>query len=240
MLNNTSEITFFDGNKVFSTALFFAPLIISRVVKDSNKSHVKINLNHLQHPHSYEINDFNDVFIHTDIEKTIRIRKKLLDKMSSENLSTFNEMSTKKIKNSPYYVNIKQIGGHGMVDGKINKDFYCLVSPKFEYDLENQITDDINNCLTPAGRGGGIRVNSYNEAVNIFEFMKTKVARFFMSFTKIDQNIWDGDMLSILPYLDFTKKWDDESLFKYFELENDLIEYINEYIEPIYEYEKSK
>jgi hypothetical protein len=239
MLNNTSEITFFDGNKVFPTALFFAPLIISRVVKDSNKSHVKINLNHLQHPHSYEINDFNDVFIHTDIEKTIRIRKKLLDKMSSENLSTFNEMSTKKIKNSPYYVNIKQIGGHGMVNGKINKDFYCLVSPKFEYDLNNQITSDLNDCLTPAGRGGGIRANSYDEAVNIFEFMKTKVARFFISFTKIDQNIWDGDMLSILPYLDFTKKWDDESLFKYFELEDDLIEYINEYIEPIYEYEKS-
>jgi hypothetical protein len=239
MLNNTSEITFFDGNKVFSTALFFAPLIISRVIKDSNKSHVKINLNHLQHPHSYEINDFNDVFIHTDIEKTIRIRKKLLDKMSSENLSTFNEMSTKKIKNSPYYVNIKQIGGHGMVNGKINKDFYCLVSPKFEYDLNNQITSDLNDCLTPAGRGGGIRANSYDEAVNIFEFMKTKVARFFISFTKIDQNIWDGDMLSILPYLDFTKKWDDESLFKYFELEDDLIEYINEYIEPIYEYEKS-
>jgi hypothetical protein len=239
MLNNTSEITFFDGNTVFHTAQFFAPLIVSRVKKDSNKSLVKINSNHLKSPYSYEISDFNDAFIHSNVEKTIRIRKKLLDKVNTEQLPNFNEMSTKKIKNSPYYVNIKQIGGHGMVDGKINKDFYCLISPKFEYDLENQITNDINNCLTPAGRGGGIRTNSYNEAVNIFEFMKTKSARFFISLTKIDQNIWDGDMLSILPYLDFTKKWNDANIFEYFELEDDLIEYINEYIEPIYDYEKS-
>ena len=239
MLNNTSEITFFDGNPIFHTAQFFSPLIVSRVKKDSNISSVKINSNHLQKPYSYEIYDFNDAFIHSNVEKTIRIRKKLLDKINNANLSNFNEMSTKKIKNSPYYVNIKQIGGHGMVDGKINKDFYCLVSPKFEYDLVNQITDDINNCLTPAGRGGGIRANSYDEAINIFEFMKTKSARFFISLTKIDQNIWDGNMLSILPYLDFTKKWNDESLFKYFELEDDLVEYIKEYIEPIYDYEKS-
>jgi hypothetical protein len=239
MINNTSEITFFDGNKVFHTAQFFAPLIISRVKKDSNKSLVKINSNHLKLPYSYEISDFNDAFIHSNVEKTIRIRKKLLDKVNNEQLLNFNEMSTKKIKNSPYYVNIKQIGGHGMVDGKINKDFYCLVSPKFEYDIDNQITDDINNCLTPAGRGGGIRANSYNEAVNIFEFMKTKSARFFISLTKIDQNIWDGDMLSILPYLDFTKKWNDTNIFEYFQLEDELIQYINEYIEPIYDYEKS-
>jgi hypothetical protein len=240
MLNNTSEITFFDGNKVFNTAQFFAPLIISKVKKDANKSSVKINSNHLKSPYSYEVSDFNDVFIHSNVEKTIRIRKKLLDKIDTEQLSNFNEMSTKKIKNSPYYVNIKQIGGHGMVDGKINKDFYCLVSPKFEYDLHNQITDNINNCLTKAGRGGGIRANSYYEAVNIFEFMKTKSARFFISLTKIDQNIWDGDMLSVIPYLDFSKEWNDDTLFEYFELEDDLIEYINEYIEPIYDYEKSK
>lgn len=238
MLNNTSEITFFDGNKIFHTAQFFAPLIISKVIKDSKKSSVKINSNHLKVPYSYEIDNFNNAFIHSDVEKTIKIRKILLNKIEIDKLSNFNEMSTKKIKNSPFYVNIKQIGGHGMIDGKINKDFYCLVSPKFEYDYDTQITTDLRNCLTPAGRGGAIRANSYQEALNIFEFMKTKVARFFISLTKIDQNIWDGDMLSILPYLDFTKTWNDELLFEYFGFDSDLVKYINEYIEPIYNYEQ--
>jgi len=240
MLNNTSEITFLDGNKTFSSLndAFFAPLILSRAVKDNKKSDLKINSNHLKVPYTYTATNFGDVYIHSDVDKTIRIREKLKDKMLTDSLYNLNEMSTKKIKNSPYFVNIIQLGGHSMNNGIINKDFYCLIRPTFENEYDRYITDDINKCLTPSGRGGAIRSNSYEESLNLFSYLKTKFVRFIFSLTKIDQNIWDGDMISIIPYLDFTKKWEDSDLFEYFDLEQDLVEYINEYIEPIYDYEK--
>lgn len=241
MLSNTSEITFVDGNKIFSSLndAFFAPLIISKVKKDSIESDLKIISNHLKTPYTYIAKSFDDVYIHSDVEKVIRIREKINNKINKDALSNLNEMSTKKNKVSPYFVNIKQIGGHSMRDGKINKDFYCLIPPSFENSFNKYITDDIKNCLTKQGRGGAIRVNSYQEALNLFSYLKTRFIRFVFSLTKIDQNIWDGDMISIIPYLDFSKEWTDVDLFQYFELEDDLIEYINEYIEPIYNYEKS-
>jgi hypothetical protein len=241
MLNNTSKITFFDGNEVFTSLndAFRAPLIISTVTKDSKKSDLIIKSNHLKNPYKYSAKSFDDVYIHSDVEKTIRIREKLNKKIIESSLSNLNKMSTKKNQISPYFVNIKQIGGHSMIDGKINKDFYCLIPPTFENSIGKYITNDIKNCLTKKGRGGAIRANSYNESLNLFSYLKTKFVRFAFSLTKIDQNIWDGDMISVIPYMDFTKTWDDVELFKYFELEDDLIEYINEYIEPIYDYEKS-
>lgn len=239
MLNNTSEITFIDGNYIFknSNTNFFAPLIISKVKKDRNKSEITVNSNHLKNKFSYNVSSFDDIFIHTDIQKTLQIRDKV-KKISIQNgLTNLNKKSSKYCT-SKYYVNIKQLGGNKPKDGKINKDFYCLISPKYENDLKNQITNNLSS-ISKNGRGGGITAETYEEAINLFSYLKTKFVRFVFSLTKIDQNIWDGDMISVIPYLDFTKKWSDVDLFKYFELEDDLIEYINEYIESVYDYEKS-
>jgi hypothetical protein len=235
MLSNTSEITFIDGNSIFSDSNtnFFAPLIISKVVKDFNKSEIKINSNHFKNKFSYSVSTFDDVFIHSDIEKTIRIRDKVKSIIMKYDLSNLNEKSSKYNK-SNYYVNIKQLGGNKPKNGKINKDFYCLISPKYENDLENQITQNLLD-ISKNGRGGGISVDSYQEALNLFSYLKTRFVRFVFSLTKIDQNIWDGDMLSVIPYLDFSKEWTDDMLFEYFELDGDLVDYIKEYIEPIYE-----
>ena len=38
-----------------------------------------------------------------------------------------------------------------------------------------------------------------------------------------------------VPYMDFTQKWNDEKLFKYFEFNQDEINFINDYIEDWYE-----
>jgi len=56
----------------------------------------------------------------------------------------------------------------------------------------------------------------------------TKFARFCLSFYKNSANILSD--LKAVPYLDFSKEWNDKDIFEYFELNNDEINlYLNIY-----------
>lgn len=135
-----------------------------------------------------------------------------------------------------HYLNITTVSGHPPKFGTntIHPDFYQLI---YKADENN-----FNKLLTtkPAGRkeNGGIYneigFNSLNEAKNGFEYLKTKFVRFCLAFVKTGQNLNTSD-IKYIPYMDFTKSWNDETLFKYFGLNKQEINFINEYIPNWYE-----
>ena len=67
------------------------------------------------------------------------------------------------------------------------------------------------------------------EQNNFIDFLKTDFARFCLSLYKISQNNHYGE-LAIIPQLDFTQKWDDEKLFKHFNVDKPTQQYIREFL----------
>ena len=65
--------------------------------------------------------------------------------------------------------------------------------------------------------------------------MMTKTFRFALSLSKIGSNLWGGNMLDTVPYLDFSIEWTDDMLNEYFGFSNDEINFINNYIGNWYE-----
>jgi hypothetical protein len=67
------------------------------------------------------------------------------------------------------------------------------------------------------------------EVDNFINYLKTDFARFCLSIYKNSQHLSLGEM-SLIPYLDFTQEWDDEKLFKYFNVNKQTQNYIKEFL----------
>ena len=79
-----------------------------------------------------------------------------------------------------------------------------------------------------------ISISSENNALNLFNYLLTKFARFCVSIYKMNIQLTSRE-LDILPYMDFSQEWTDEKLFEHFELETEELEFINTYIQNWYE-----
>lgn len=72
----------------------------------------------------------------------------------------------------------------------------------------------------------GFKVNSKEEAKNLMSYLKTKFANFMLASRKISQHI-NSSVVKWIPLVPLNKKWDDESVQKYFRLSDDEIQIIN-------------
>lgn len=67
------------------------------------------------------------------------------------------------------------------------------------------------------------------ERQNFINYCLTDFARFCLSLTKNNTHADSGE-LELVPWLDFTEEWDDEKLFKKFEVSQELQDYIREFL----------
>jgi hypothetical protein len=229
-----SKIIMVDGNDLFNED-FFVPLSIIILNKKIDlTSKVNVEYKHFGSCvggiHSYD--NFSDVFLHgNDLVLTIR------DKIFNKKKISLNDMSSKKIKISPFWVCLAAVVGHPPKNNEVNPDFYCLVFKENENNYDSLIVntyDDLHGRSNGRDKRG-IAVNSRQEAINLINTMKTKTFRFTLSLSKIGSNLWGGNMLDTVPYIDFTQEWSDDMLFEYFDFNIDEINFINNYIGNWYE-----
>lgn len=229
-----SLIRMVDGNELFNEE-FFVPLSIITLTKTIDETEsVCVEYQHLDSVmggvHKYET--FNDVFMHGN-DLVLSIRNKIFNKKTI----SLNDKSSKKITTSPYWVTMAAVVGHPPKNNKINPDFYCLVFKQNENNPNSLIVENFSDL--PGRSNGrdkrGIAVNSLNEANNLIKTMMTKTYRFSLSLSKIGSNLWGGNMLDTVPYLDFSIEWTDEMLNEYFKFSEDEINFINNYIGNWYE-----
>jgi hypothetical protein len=232
--NYKSHLEMVDGNEIFNED-FFVPLSIITLTKiKDNESKVNVEYNHFSNcisgTHTYD--KFEDVFLHGN-DLVLSIRDKIYDKKDV----SLNDKSSKKIKESPFWVSLAAVVGHPPKNNKVNPDFYCLVFKRDENDFNHLIVDNYQGL--PGRSNGrdkrGIAVNSEVEATNLISTMMTKTYRFALSLSKIGSNLWGGNMLDTVPYLDFTQEWTDEMLFDYFDFSDEEIDFIKSYIGNWYE-----
>ena len=232
---NESHIKLFDGNKIFKDAEFFTPLSITTVKKQKN-SKVYVTYSHLdtnnKKVHQYD--SLSSVYIHGN-DMVLDIKNKIQKKIS-KNLSEF--VYRRGYRNN-IYLKIVRVSGHPPKNGHntVNPDFYQLIFKIDEFNYDRIITSLPRGKLKNKGALNEIGFDSIEHLKNGHSYLLTKFARFCVSLRKTGPDLNFVD-LELVPYVDFSKEWNDEKLFDYFGLTQEERNFINEYIPNWYEYEQ--
>ena len=83
-------------------------------------------------------------------------------------------------------------------------DFYTFI-PKVEKDFLNYYNESSSDF--------GITINSNSEKDNVYDYLRSYVARFGLALLKFSQNTANKEF-ALVPLIDFTKKYSDQDLFE--------------------------
>ena len=228
------EIILFNGNKIFNIALF-VPCVITNINKNKKTTGIKcldkINDVKIEYKDIYDINKFSNMDIYPKLKEKILEKSKIdnLDNRKIFNVSTKrNFKRTEKFKHlnttNEYYVNVAQIRGNvNQKDGNymIQDDFYTIITK------DNVVSRDINNHMF-------FKFQKEILAKNFLDFLKTNFCRFCLSIYKNNSQLECGEM-SMIPWLDFTQEWTEDKLYKFFNLNEEEIKFIEKNIPKYYE-----
>jgi hypothetical protein len=221
-----TRLTLVDGNKIFNAG-FFTPLSITKVEKILDKK-IEVIYSHIDST-SKEVKVYDtldNIFIHGN-DVVLEIRNKILSKITT---SIYDKLSRKGSFDN-FYLKINSIGGHPPKVGetKVHPDFYCMIYKE----NENNISDLVTN-LSIDGDLNYVSFSSKEEAENCGHYLMTNFARFCVSLYKINVQFSRGELKAV-PYLDFTKKWNDDLLCAEFGISDDEREYMESYIVKCYD-----
>lgn len=79
---------------------------------------------------------------------------------------------------------------------------------------------------------GADHLGSHEEVENCFTYMRTKFFRFMVWLRKISQDN-PKDRFEYAPLLDFKRSWNDESLYSFFSLSNDEIDFVEKTVKSM-------
>jgi hypothetical protein len=122
----------------------------------------------------------------------------------------------------------------------------CCQAGQQELKKENMYKDDFYTLLmSDSKKNKGIRkqnpvgehgtttptfcFTTKEEQNNFINYLKTDLVRFCMAVYKNSQTTYAGEM-TLIPYLDFTQQWNDEKLFKYFNVDKETQNYIKDFL----------
>lgn len=212
------SIKFFNANKIFGVQLF-VPCVITFIDKIKTREYIncidEINDIKLSYDDIDKINKYSNLTEYISIKN--KIRKKM--KLSLHEKIYLNEEGN-------FYINLSQIRGHVDLNSDkvmLKSDFYTLCTK----DLKPETSKRQQREKTQ------VAFDLESQANNFLEYVKTNFVRFCLSINKINQNLYCGEM-SDIPWLDFNKKWTDESLYKFFDISESEINFINKKIPKYY------
>lgn len=206
------KVILFNGNKIFGIQLF-VPCSITYV----NKQHFgdvevidKINGIKIKYKNIDDINKYST-------QEYIHLRDKIKTYSEKDNV-------WKHYNNTgEFFVNFSAIRGHV----SINNDEFLAKSDLYTTVTKDEaVSDKIEKYLY-------FGFDNKTAAENFLNYNKTKFFRFCLSIYKNNANLHRGE-LAIIPWLDFSEKWDDEKLFKFFNLTHNEICFINKVIPDYY------
>jgi hypothetical protein len=219
--NDLESIKLFNGNGIFAISLF-VPCVITYVNKYKKTNVIKCNdlINEVEIYYNsiFEVNKFSNSFIYPNLVKKIKskIKYSLLDRLNDNN------------DNFIYFINIPQIRGDvknrdkrdtGMNEKMISDNFYTLSTKSLDVEYSSRQQSFIFETI--------------EESINFLNYTKTYFARFCLSIYKNNQNLHRGE-LSIIPFMDFKREWTDLNLIKYYNLDDNEVEFIMKNIPKYY------
>jgi hypothetical protein len=213
--DHLDSIELFNGNKIFNIQLF-VPCVITYIDKNKKDKGIKcvdkINNVELVYDDIYQINKYSNKDLYPSIKNKISL-----------NFINDNLLNHKNKINGNLFINIAQIRGHVDLKSDTNMlldDFYTIITKDTQIELSK------NKHMF-------FSFSDSTEANNFLNYLKSDFARFCLSIYKSNSQLDRGE-LEIVPWLDFTQEWTDEKLYKYFDLTEDEIKFIEKNIPKYY------
>ena len=221
------SFTLFNGNADFGITVN-TPIVISHIDK-------KIDAD-------IQVDFFGEVYNATDIsdvtkfgEKWFTLVKSFMTQVQSyisQNDSVWGKkVSASDVDPSKFYCQLADIIGHVNLTSKtsqmVKDDFYTMTIKNSKENLSLRKSTISNTyCF-----------DTEIERTNFLNYCETDFARFCLSLTKNNTHIDTGEMKNI-PWLDFTEEWDDDKLFKKFDVSQELQDYIRDFLPDYYSIRK--
>lgn len=207
------RVILFNGNPIFSIGLYI-PCAITLI--DKNKKDSKISVIDKINKISVIYNSIDDINKYSNNNEY----KTIIDKIKNSNkISTLYNK-----KNGDFFVNMSRIRGHVFENGEATEmyknDFYTTIVK--DEKVENSPTKSVFFSFL-----------SETEANSFLKYLKTNFCRFCLSICKNSSDLNKIDF-SMVPSLDFTQEWTDEKLYRYFNLTEDEIKFIEKNIPKYY------
>lgn len=216
--NRVKKLTIYNGNTTFEGTQFQAPLVIT----EADKFHDgKIEVHYKTSGNTYYIDSLDQFPTgfwepkqeHLDLIKKI---KNMKDNKLTKYVSTYSGQR--------YFLKCPSISGDGRSKDptKMCKDDFWT----FFYDNSDLLGKSVGKkCLI---------LSSQQEIESIRSFLRTKFARFCLSINKVTVHLYIERYLEnvLIPPLD--RKWDDESAYEYFDINEQEQEYIDNFIPNFY------
>jgi site-specific DNA-methyltransferase (adenine-specific) len=208
--NTLQDVTILNINPIFNIFLFVPGGIL--LFDKDNDGNIKVT-NKLANNRVDIYENIQDINIHGNIKEYCSLKNKILNYCEKNS-----SLARYRYSDGQFYVNVGKIRANVYMD-KINElrksDFYTFVPNDRKVETEK--------------RQQYFGFKEYNEAENFLAYIRTKFARFCLSIFKFDANIGKGTFQAV-PWLDFSIEWTDKMLHEYFQLSNDEIRFIEEFI----------
>ena len=215
------SVKLFNGNAVFNIDLFL-PCVITHIDLSLKSSSISVDY----FGNTYCCEKLNEV---TKFGKDWKLVKPFFKIMKTkESVWSHN---VKKLTYGKHYCQLAAImGNHGKDKSRLVKDdFYTLTIRGSE---ENKGIRQ-PNLDRPGNPTPTFEFDTEKERDNFLSYLNTDFARFCLALLKNNNNTSVGEM-ELIPWLDFTEEWNDEKLFKHFDVNKDLQDYIRSFLPDYY------
>ncbi len=217
------SLEMFNGNNIFDIELF-VPILITHYNKNyAGNCNVKYFNEEYEVESIYDVTKFGTSW--SDLVKPFfdNIQRYCND---SSNVWQHNKLA---IDSEKFHCQLAAIRGTPVRSKNSNEmlldDFYTMIMKTPE---ANKGIRQPN--LTRAGNPTPtFEFDTENELNNFINYLQTDFARFCFALYKNNNNTSVGEM-ELIPWLDFTEEWDDEKLYKTFNVSQKLQDYIKDFL----------
>lgn len=226
-----SSVELFNGNPIFNIQIFM-PCVITHIDKKHLGAISVNNFNELYETESiFEITKFGK-----DWETIVKPFKDTVEKFIANNDGHVwerfaNNKTNSFVKQSGFLLQLPMGRGHeNQVSHTemVREDFYGVFSND-----ENEVITK-NKCQDVAFKGGTYcYFPTEEQRNNCVDYLKTDFARFCLAINKLNKHIDSGE-LELIPWLDFSEEWNDEKLFKFFDISLEQQIYIRKFLPDYY------
>ncbi len=146
------------------------------------------------------------------------------DNLWSHRLLDINVLDT----NKKYCQLTAMMNGFTKGSSKLSDKFYSLTMKNFQGNIGIRNTNPLRDGLKEPSMPT-FEFLTDKEVINFLNYCQTDFVRFCLCIYKNSANIIYGE-IDLVPWLDFTEEWDDEKLFKKFDVSQELQDYIREFL----------